>query len=166
MRRMKDGPNQRNVEKPLQKQLLEAFVIGSDFFNARFEQRRLQSTLRDEVRIVHNEVMSLDARVSLLEEQGITSMVTATPELLKRDRQGFRLPGSGRQDVTSPAQRASHAQEGHSEGESGDGQIGQVNLMPRLNRRISWIHDGLGQQEPNEVLRQVRPMQETGASNS
>lgn len=84
----------------------------------RSETSRLQSTLRDEVRIVHNEVMSLDARVSLLEEQGITSIAAATPELLKRDRQGFRQPGSGRQDVPSPAQRASHAQEG---GESGDG---------------------------------------------
>eukprot|EP00439_Symbiodinium_sp_Y106_P079140 s465_g17.t2 len=31
--------------------------------------RRLQGHLRDEVRIVHNEVMSLDARVALLEEQ-------------------------------------------------------------------------------------------------
>jgi len=35
----------------------------------RCQTSQFQATLRDEVRIVHNEVMSLDARVALLEEQ-------------------------------------------------------------------------------------------------
>ncbi|CAK9028046.1 unnamed protein product [Durusdinium trenchii] len=37
--------------------------------------------LRDEVRIVHNEVMSLDARVALLEEQGCARPISPLSSL-------------------------------------------------------------------------------------
>eukprot|EP00434_Breviolum_minutum_P036544 symbB.v1.2.032379.t1/scaffold3885.1/size48838/3 len=110
---------------------------------------RLQSSLRDEVRIVHNEVMSLDARVSLLEEQGVTGK--ATSEVLKRDRRGFGLEPGRQPDPRAQSDR--HTPEGEGEVNLVDGY-----LKPRLGRRPGGFYDG---HEPMEVLRQMRPMQET-----